>query len=704
MIKPTSVQHDSIIVGKNIYYKSEVFEVNGHLKEAFYKKQLDKFYVNYKTRWEHLRIYRHFKEKYSTLDEWYYDDLVSRVGRDSCDNDKSYITRLSYRSRWYIYYLCIFGVCLDYPYLFSIRAIDGFTKTSNRYKLDYGIADLQRTINELNYSDDNTSFSDVRWVYQRIIIHTHKIHYSEITLDDLEQFKQAAYDYCSRDSLSIFWSHIKQPNIHRIKSSLYRLHLILYVLGIFSVPPKRHYKRDGMINNNDLKHQNIAKTITNYAKQISLTKAYNTVYKSSKDLHRFVKWLEVEYPDIYNLNQLSRPIIDHYLDYLRNYVSKRTGTKYTIHYLGGIISNLKVFFDESLYFGYKDVPQYKLLFNYQLPRTPKILPRYIPEQDLLKLMTAVYAMECPYQRNALILLRWTGARREEIRRLDINSLDYYSDGTPKIHIPVGKTNSSRWVPTQKEAEKAFKELLEIRKISGNLKGLPDRKTGKITDYLFMRKNSIISALYLFDYGMREACYKAGLVTEMGKHKYTSHQFRHTIGAEMANRGASLPTIMKMLGHHSPDMTIRYTYIYDKTLKKDYQSAIDINTVIAGGEYAEQIKNQHLRQDEIDWIKANFHKTYLMMGHCFHHTHEPMCDFADACYFCPKFVTTKDHLPRLIEKYDLELQLIEDAKERKWNKEIDRHSNVAQRVKQIIRDLGGKLKSYNNGEGNDSRYT
>ena len=330
------------------------------------------------------------------------------------------------------------------------------------------------------------------------------------------------------------------------------------------------------------------------------------------------------------------------------------------------------------------------MFNYHLPKRARDLPRYIPERDLSKLMEAVYALKCPYQKNALILLRWTGARREEIRRLDINALDFYSDGTPKLYIPIGKTHTSRWVPTQEEAASAFRELLEIRKTTGNLKGLPDRKTGKLTDYLFMRKNSIISGPYLFDFSMRAACKEAGLLTEIGKSKYTSHQFRHTIGTQMANRGASLPTIMKMLGHLSPDMTIRYTYIHDETVKKEYQNTIDMGVIIAGGEYADQLKRQDMIQDEIDWIKANFHKTYLMMGHCFHHTREPMCDFADACYFCPKFVTTSDHLPRLIEKYNVELQLIEDAKEREWGKEIDRHTNVAQRVKQIIRDLGGEL--------------
>lgn len=41
---------------------------------------------------------------------------------------------------------------------------------------------------------------------------------------------------------------------------------------------------------------------------------------------------------------------------------------------------------------------------------------------------------------------------------------------------------------------------------------------------------------------------------------------------------------------------------------------------------------------------------------------------------------------LIEKHKVELQLIEDAKERGWEKEIERHTLVAQRVNRIILDL------------------
>lgn len=688
----TLLDNGLIIVGNKTYNKNEVFESSGHFREDFYKEEIYKFYNLYSTRQEFLSIYKQFKKRYPTLDEWFQDDLISRVGYG--DSNVSHETRLQYRSRRYIYYLSLFGLPLDYPYLFSIRATY-FPKICKRYNSNFGFQEVEHILKDLSYG--HYAFSDVRWVFYRLIMHTNKKHYSEITIEDLQKFEAAADNYLLEGNRLKFWPHVARPNISTVKSSVYRLHVAFYALETTSIVPTRHYTRQDIIKRDlsDLKQKSIADTILRYTRQIGLTKEKSTIDRAFTTLYHFALWLEVHYPSINNLNKLSREIIDHYLQHLQTFVSSRTGRKYSVNQLSCAISTLKVFFDESLYFGYQDVPQRKLMFNYHLPRKPRTLPRYIPDQDLVSLMQAIHALKCPYQKNALILIRWTGARREEIRRLDVNALDFYTDGTPKLYIPIGKTNTSRWVPIQKEAEIAFKELLEIRKSAGNVKGIPDRKTGKLTDYLFMRRNRIISGVYLFGYSMREACRSAGLLTDERKPKYTSHQFRHTMGTQMANRGASLTTIMKMLGHLSSDMTIRYTYIHDETVKRDYQNTIDKNVVIAGGEYADQLKQQTLREDEVDWIKANFYKTYLTMGHCFHHTREPMCDFADACYFCPKFVTTEEHLSKLIEKYQIELQLIKDAQERGWQKEIDRHTNVAQRVQQIVRDLGGEINAESN---------
>ena len=58
----------------------------------------------------------------------------------------------------------------------------------------------------------------------------------------------------------------------------------------------------------------------------------------------------------------------------------------------------------------------------------------------------------------------------------------------------------------------------------------------------------MTADYLFEQSLARACAQAGLVTSAGKPTITAHQFLHTVGTELAEGGARLHTIMKMLGH------------------------------------------------------------------------------------------------------------------------------------------------------------
>ena len=51
----------------------------------------------------------------------------------------------------------------------------------------------------------------------------------------------------------------------------------------------------------------------------------------------------------------------------------------------------------------------------------------------------------PYQRAALLVARWSGARRGEICRLAVDCLDVYPDGTARLRIPAGKTLKERVV-------------------------------------------------------------------------------------------------------------------------------------------------------------------------------------------------------------------------------------------------------------------
>jgi integrase len=47
-------------------------------------------------------------------------------------------------------------------------------------------------------------------------------------------------------------------------------------------------------------------------------------------------------------------------------------------------------------------------------------------------------------------------------------------------------------------------------------------------------------------------FRGGLPTQI-----VPHQMRHTYATEMLRSGVSSPTVMKLLGHGSPDMTMLY---------------------------------------------------------------------------------------------------------------------------------------------------
>ena len=89
------------------------------------------------------------------------------------------------------------------------------------------------------------------------------------------------------------------------------------------------------------------------------------------------------------------------------------------------ISPLLQFSRETSQWGWDDVPSRPLLSRSDLPKVPSRLPRFIPRQELDRLMTAIEELKDPYQRAALLLVRWSGARRGEISRLTLDCLDAY---------------------------------------------------------------------------------------------------------------------------------------------------------------------------------------------------------------------------------------------------------------------------------------
>jgi integrase/recombinase XerD len=51
-----------------------------------------------------------------------------------------------------------------------------------------------------------------------------------------------------------------------------------------------------------------------------------------------------------------------------------------------------------------------------------------------------------------------------------------------------------------------------------------------------------------------------------------HQFRHTYATEMLRVGVTLPSLMKLLGHSSADMTMRYLKITLPDVQREFHLA------------------------------------------------------------------------------------------------------------------------------------
>lgn len=74
-------------------------------------------------------------------------------------------------------------------------------------------------------------------------------------------------------------------------------------------------------------------------------------------------------------------------------------------------------------------------------------------------------------------------------------------------------------------------------------------------------------------GLRDAVTAAGLTGPDDQlPRVVARQLRHTWATELANAGMSIQALMALLGHRSPEMTIRYVRLASRTLKAAWAPA------------------------------------------------------------------------------------------------------------------------------------
>ena len=78
-----------------------------------------------------------------------------------------------------------------------------------------------------------------------------------------------------------------------------------------------------------------------------------------------------------------------------------------------------------------------------------------------------------------------------------------------------------------------------------------------------------------------------------------------------------------------------------------------------------------------------------MGRCLRLPQEGPCE-CDLYLSCAKFVTTPAYAPRLRRRRRIEQELVEDARQHGWQREVERHHCTMKRIEQLLAELGEPL--------------
>jgi integrase len=581
-------------------------------------------------------------------------------------------------------------IAFDYPWMLGagqLRVIDPAAEMG----IDLGTGALIEEAIALGYAAGSARQA-MNWTVSRIALHAGLSSAEDITEGHIAEALEAVRLFSEREDLHRFYPSAQSYRDNASKqwvTHLHQLQVVLFHRGQVAAQPRKlmpSWKPPMSLPSRMLT------VAQKWLAARKLTDAPSTVDKLELAVRVFGVWLSEHHPEITTFADITREHCLGWISHIAEAPTERTGKPLGVMSRIQRISGLSQFFRDTAVWQYADVPGHTLIGAGDAPKYPQKVPRFIPDHELDKLMPAIEAISCPFQRAALLVARWSGARRTEIQRLPIDCLDRYPDSTPRLRLSGRKTYRERVVPLHEDAAAALQTVIDLRK-SAPERPFTDERTGEEIRYLFMSHGKLLSTYYLFETPIQDACKAAGLIRPggrggTGRGTVSAHRFRHTVGTQLAERGAKLHTIMKVLGHSSVSMALVYAQISDQEVLRDYKAVLEPGASIAGPA-AEELKSGALPEAAVDWLKTNFFKTELELGHCLRLPAEGPCE-CDLYLTCAKFVTTPAYAPRLQARRKVEHALAADAASHGWAREVERHHCTASRIEKLLTDLGQPL--------------
>ncbi|MBI5325768.1 MAG: tyrosine recombinase XerC [Ignavibacteriae bacterium] len=289
-------------------------------------------------------------------------------------------------------------------------------------------------------------------------------------------------------------------------------------------------------------------TIDKFIEYCKVERNYSvhTVQSYNLALNQFIIYLESEYSDIPELNEITTDDIRPFLGWLHDNGKDKSSLKQKI-------SAVKSFFKFCQKKGFIERNPAALVIT---PKTPKRLPSFLLENEVAELCNQFSHDEPEDLRNlALIeLIYSSGLRISEALQLNVNDINFSS----KSVRVLGKGRKERVVPIGGKALDVLKKYIKKRiELSQNIDG----------NFLFIsvhgKKLTPVAAYRIINRAMQG-------ITE-AKRK-SPHVLRHSFATHMLDHGADIQSVSEMLGHESLSTTQIYTHVSVDRLKEAYKKA------------------------------------------------------------------------------------------------------------------------------------
>jgi integrase len=280
----------------------------------------------------------------------------------------------------------------------------------------------------------------------------------------------------------------------------------------------------------------------------------STVRQYEHTVRQFMAYLE-RFPEVRRADQLRRdPHVLGWLEFLWMRRVRHSGKPLCNHSRAGHLIRLRKLFD--LLADHAFPPRPGLLLSEDIPRPDQVLPRPLTPEDDARLQAELRRSN-DLLGSTLLLTRQTGLRIGETIDLAADCLRHLGGDQWALHVPVGKLHNERWTPVDEQ----------VRQLIARLRFLGTLPPAAPPEYLLPRPKGCGVLAGQLRAALSEAAARAGISAHI-----VPHQLRHTYATTMLRAGVSLPALMKLLGHRTANMTLRYVEITQKDLQREFHLA------------------------------------------------------------------------------------------------------------------------------------